>query len=801
MKRPFAEVAIELPLEGSFTYSIPAALVGAVRTGARVLVPFGKRTVTGYVLSTRDAPPEGVKGIRPLIDALDERPIFDEARLKFFRWLASYYFSTLGEALSLIPPGGANIRSQRHINITDAGISALPGKTGLEKDILEAAVKSPSIAAVQKKHRDMPVLSAIDRLRKEGLIEEETLLKGGGSAKTERFARAVGGADEGALRRSPIQAKAYSYLLENGETAVSALKSALGPIDDGLRRLADKGFVEIFEREVGRAPLDAITPRDANHAPNEEQQKAITRIKEALGSGGFSPFLLYGVTGSGKTLVYLKALEEALRLKKRAIILAPEIALTPWPAAYLASLFPGRVALAHSGLSPGERLDEWRRVLRGEVDIVVGARSALFSPIDGLGLIIVDEEHETSYKQEDGVRYNARDSALMLGKYLGATVILGSATPSVETFYNANSGKLELLTMKNRVGETSLPHVETLDMKGKKESLSPRLKALMEENSSKNSQTLLFLNRRGFSNSLICKDCGQVFRCLNCSVSLTMHKRSRALKCHYCDFTIPIPSICPDCSGINLSTTGSGTERLEEDVRALFPKLTIGRMDSDTTRRKGSAKRILEAMEDKSIDVLIGTQMVSKGHHFPGITLAGIVDADTSLNIPDFRSSERTFQLITQAAGRAGRGDEAGTVVIQTLNPGHYAFLSALKHDYNAFYAEEIELRREALYPPFVRLCNLRFEGAKEASVIEAANDMKRTAEALLKVKNAGVAVLGPAPAPLEKLKGRYRWQMLIKCADAKKLHAIALTLRGSFRAKKRPGVCLTIDMDPLNTL
>ncbi|MBI2411924.1 MAG: primosomal protein N' [Deltaproteobacteria bacterium] len=800
MKRTFAEVAIELPIEGSFTYSIPDALKG-IGIGARVLVPFGKRTVTGYVLSTTDAPPEGVKGIKPLIDTLDERPIFDEARLKFYRWLSSYYFSSLGEALSLIPPGGANIRSRRHINITEAGISALPQKTGLEKELLEAAVKGPAIATIQKRFRGVPVLSAIERLKKDGLIEEESLLKGGGSARIERFAKAVKGADALSLKRSPIQAKAYSLLLENGEMAVSALKSALGAIDDALRRLVEKGLVEVSEREVGRAPLDAITPRDANHAPNEEQQKAIDRISEALRSGAFTPFLLYGVTGSGKTLVYLKALEEALRLNKRAIILAPEIALTPWPAAYLASLFPGRVALAHSGLSPGERLDEWRRVLNNEVDIVVGARSALFSPVEGLGLIIVDEEHETSYKQEDGVRYNARDAALMLGKYLGATVVLGSATPSVETFYNANSGKLELLTMRHRVGESSLPRVETVDMKGNKECLSERLKALMEGNSAKNNQTLLFLNRRGFSNSLVCKDCGQVFKCLNCSVSLTMHKRSHVLKCHYCDLSIPIPSICPNCSGINLSTTGSGTERLEEDMRALFPKLTIGRMDRDTTRKKGSARRIMDAMEDKSIDILIGTQMVSKGHHFPGITLSGIVAADTSLNIPDFRSSERTFQLITQAAGRAGRGDEAGSVVIQTLNPGHYAFLSALRHDYGAFYAEEIELRKEAFYPPFARLCNLRFEGAKEAAVIEAANDMKRAADALLKKKNEDIAVLGPAPAPLEKLKGRYRWQMLLKCADVKRLHSVARTLKASFVAKKRPGVSLTVDMDPLNTL
>lgn len=802
--KEFAEIAVDLPVEGTFTYRVPEELRGDLRTGRRVLVPFGRRTVTGYVLGLLSAPPEGVTGVKQVIDLLDAFPIFDAKRLEFYRWLSSYYFAPLGEVLSLTHPGGASVSSRRFFYLTDKGREALDegGLSPVEQDILSHSRKGITHAALLKRLHPRPVQASVERLKKAGLLTEEMRLKGGGSTKTELF-YSVAANDAGVddkLKRSPIQAKIFKFISENGTSTGARLREEFGSVASPLSRLVEKGFLSVEQRQVMRDPLSEITPREARYAPNAEQKKAIAEITASIKKGGYAPYLLYGVTGSGKTLVYLDVLEEAIKAGRRAVILAPEIALTPWPAAYLADRFPGKVALAHSGLSEGERFDEWRRVVRGEAQIVVGARSALFSPIENLGLIIVDEEHETSYKQEDGVKYNARDAALALGRTLGITVVLGSATPSVETFHNAHTGKLKMLPMRKRVEDRALPLIEIMDMKGKKGTvISERLAALMEGALNDGHQALLFLNRRGFSNSLLCRDCGQTFACLNCSVTLTMHKSRRTLKCHYCDFTIPIPDECPCCGGVNLATPGAGTERVEEEVRALFPKARIGRMDRDTTGKKGSAKKIIDAVEAREVDILIGTQMVSKGHHFPGVTLVGVVSGDTSLNIPDFRSAERTFQLITQAAGRAGRGEAPGEVVIQTLNPDHYCLLAARTHDYEAFYSEEIALREEVVYPPFVRLCSLRLEGPAEARVAAVARELRKAADRFLTAKKApGITVLGPVPALLAKVRGRYRFQMLVKGPDVKRLHPFIKALKKGFDERKAQGVTLIVDMDPL---
>ncbi len=792
---------MELPVEGTFTYSVPEALAPDVEPGRRVLVPFGRRTVTGYVLKRATGAPPDVAKVKPVIDVLDPGPIFDSARLEFYRWLSSYYFAPIGTVLSLIHPAGSSIRSHR-VFTAIGGVP--PGASGIEAEILSLAQKGITHAVLLKRLHPRPVHAAVERLKKAGLIAEEVRLKGGGSTKTERLYTVADGAQarRASLKRSPIQAKAFDYLSANGTSAGTALTAALGNVAGPLRQLVEKGLVRVSERQVPRSPFADVTPREARFEPNAEQRSAIGEITASIKKGGYSPYLLYGVTGSGKTLVYLNVLEEAVRAGKKAVILAPEIALTPWPAAYLADRFPGRVALAHSGLSEGERFDEWRRITRGEVDIVVGARSALFSPVQDLGLIIVDEEHETSYKQEEGVKYNARDAALALAKFLGITVVLGSATPSVETFHNAGAGKLKLLAMRNRVEERPLPEVEIMDMRGSKGAvLSEKLTEKMGETLAQGNQSLLFLNRRGFSSSVICRDCGHVFACLNCSVTLTLHRSRHTLRCHYCDFCAPAPTECPECKSINLVTPGAGTERVEQEVRALFPKARVGRMDRDTTGKKGSAKRIIDAVEERHLDVLIGTQMVSKGHHFPGVTLVGVISGDTSLNIPDFRSAERTFQLITQAAGRAGRGHTPGDVVIQTLNPGHYCFSSAAMHDYESFFAQELALRKEAGYPPFVRLCSLRVEGGSEGKVEAAAARLSEAAERLLKGRGHGITVLGPAPALLARVRNRFRHHLLVKGEKVKTLHPFIKALKASFEARKTPGVTLYVDMDPLSIL
>lgn len=802
MKELYADIAVELPIEGTFSYMVPPVLEKDAGIGKRALVQFGKRTVTGYIIGLGGKRPEDVKEIKPILDLIDEYPVFDEKRLNFFKWIAQYYFAPLGEVLSLIHPGSASIKSGRSFHLTESG-KAAPGMEGLSSEIISAAKDGVSISTLLKRFKGKPVYSTVERLKKAGLIEEEITLKGNKGPKTEKFLKPTEGrADlEQLSKKSPIQFKVYRHLLENGEAATSALTASFGNISHAVKGLHQKGLVEISERESLRDPLSEIVPREARFEPNEEQRKAIEEITSSVRENIFSPFLLYGVTGSGKTLVYLKTIKETIKAGKKAIILSPEISLTPWPAAYLAGKFPGRVAIQHSGLSEGERLDEWRRILKGDVDVVVGARSALFAPLKDLGLIIVDEEHETSYKQEDGVRYHARDAALMLGKYLGATVVLGSATPSVETFHNATAaGKIKPLYLRKRVEERPLPSIEVIDMKGRKgEIISDKLKVLMGEALEKGEQSLLFLNRRGFSGSLICKDCGHTFNCLNCSVTLTMHKRGRSLVCHYCDLAIPIPEECPKCRSIELIHPGIGTEKVEEEVRALFPSARVGRMDRDTTRLKGSAKKIIDAVEDKRVDILIGTQMVSKGHHFPGITLVGVISGDTSLNIPDFRSSERTFQLITQAAGRSGRGEVPGRVVIQTLNPEHYCFDCAIESDYDGFFKEETVLREELSYPPYSRLCNLKLEANNEARIKSAADTLRMIADTVK--SREGITVLGPAPALIEKVKGRFRWQMLVKGREIKVLHAFVSRVRSGFEAKKLSGVNLILDMDPLNII
>ncbi len=812
MNKRFADLAIDLPVKGLFTYSIPPELEGQASPGKRALVPFGRRRVTGYIVGLKGS--SSIENTKAILDILDERPIFDSRRLAFFRWFASYYFAPLGEALGLICPAGTSIKSFRHLRLTEKGEGFLQSngeKGDIEKagvEILRALKKRggrASLDTLVKGFKRRPVHSIVENLKKEGLISEEILIKGGAGAKIERvvsiLSEAVTG-DLGALaRKRPLQARILDYLKRNGSTALGTLRKELGSIDRAVKSLEAAGLVKVKSRELRRSPIESIRSRSLLHEPNAGQARALEAISRGIRSRKFSPFLLYGVTGSGKTLVYLKAAQEAIDSGRGVIYLVPEITLTPWPAAYLEELFPGRVAVVHSGLSDGERYDEWRRILRGEADIVVGTRSALFSPLKDPGLIIVDEEHDPSYKQEEGIRYNARDAALMLAKHLDAAVVLGSATPSVETFYNAKKGKLTLLTLSERVPGARLPDVELMDMRGVRgAAISERLGELLKETVSSGHQAILFLNRRGFSNFLICRDCGHTFRCLNCTVSLTFHKGAKLLRCHYCDFATAVPEECPSCRGRDLHNPGLGTEKVEEEVRALLPEARVGRMDRDTTRRKGAAARIIEAMEDREVDILVGTQMVSKGHHFPGATLVGIISGDTSLNIPDFRSAERTFQLIAQASGRCGRGDAPGVVLVQTLNPGHYCLRAAVTHDYEGFFEEELRIREEVFYPPFTRLCNIRIEGLKEDRVARSAALLGEFSRGLQE-RYKGIMILGPAPSLISRLRGRFRWQLLIKARDHRVLNSFVSTLIKEFESRGKGGVTILVDMDPVTVV
>lgn len=809
----YIDVAVELPIERLFTYRVPHAIVDQAEVGKRVLVPFRRRVVTGYVVAIRkesDAPEiKGIKGMKDIIDIIDPTPLFDKKRQAFLQWMASYYHAPPGELFALACPGDMNVKSRRFISLTEEGAlrqGGLERGDGVRGEILSLAAKGVSISTVLKRVKRGTVYGTVNVLLREGLVREEMRLTGGMGVKVERLASLTGmGADSAALtRKAPLQTKIVAYLTTHGETPVAALRRELGGIDHPLKRLEEKGAVAIAEREVERDPFGDIGGKEIPHMPNDEQREAIEELTTAVRGKRFAPFLLYGVTGSGKTLVYMKVIEEAVALGRGVIFLVPEISLTPWPAAYLAHLFPGRVAIMHSGLSDGERYDQWRKIREGGASVVVGARSALMAPVKSPGLIIVDEEHESSYKQEEGVRYNARDAALMMGKFLGLTVLLGSATPSMESFYNAEQGKIGLLRLTKRVEERPMPAIEMIDMRGTKKSgddrggaISERLRGEVERTLAVGNQVLLFLNRRGFSNLLICKECGHTFNCLNCSVSLTLHKGRRILLCHYCDFSLAIPESCPECSGSTLSDIGLGTERVEEEVRKLFPKARVARMDRDTTRKKGSHGRIIDAVERGDVDILIGTQMIAKGHHFPRVTLVGIISGDTALHIPDFRGGERSFQMITQAAGRSGRGSEPGRVVVQSYDPENPCFRRARNHDYDGFYKDELPLRKEVAYPPFTRIALIRIDGNSEEQVVKAITAMRRVGE---RVSKGGITILGPAPAFLARLKGRHRWQMLIKGRGVKQLHALLSEVKAAFDRKRFRGVALTIDVDPAGT-
>lgn len=743
------EVAVPLPLDTTFHYAVPPELAPLAVTGMRVLVPFGRRKLTGYLLGAVAASGEEVKEV---IAVLDPEPLFTASELEFLRWTASYYLHPLGEVIKSALPTGINITSRR--------------KTALTED---------------------------------GAVVAEEVLTGGKRVKSELFYRAAEPLPAERLREKG--ARIVEFLRTSGETPASRLRREFEADGALLKRLREKGFVTAEEREVYRDPFrEELFHRDTPPVTNPDQAEALARLTEAIDARQFAPFLLHGVTGSGKTEVYLRAIARALEQGRSALVLVPEIALTPQLVRRFKCRFDCGIAVLHSGLSDGERYDEWRRIRRGEVAIVIGARSAIFAPLEGIGVIVVDEEHEASYKQSEGFRYNARDLALMRGKQSRACVILGSATPLVTTFHAARNGKLGYLPMPRRVRNLPMPEVVLLDARGKKgETFLPEMTAAIGENLAAGGQSLLFLNRRGFATYLVCNDCGHVLRCPNCSITLTYHQRRGRHTCHYCDYSIPAPSVCPDCASPEITLLGRGTERVEEEVRALFPEARVGRMDRDTTSGKGGHARVLRGVEEGRTDILVGTQMIAKGHDFPGVTLVGVISADATLNLPDFRSAERTFQLVSQVMGRAGRGDAPGRVLIQTLAPDHYAVSRAAAYDFEGFYAEELESRRETGYPPFTFLAAIILSGNAEEAVAqggEGAASLLRELKRGLKVR---VEVLGPVVPPLGKIRGRFRRQILLKSAGRTELHRLLAAFRG--RVRLPATVRLAVDVDPVDML
>ncbi|MBE0598340.1 MAG: primosomal protein N', partial [Desulfuromonadales bacterium] len=658
---------------------------------------------------------------------------FPPAMIPFFRWAADYYRHPLGEVIRTALPAGL-CGDQERVGILTEGSYAPTGETG-----------------------------------------------------------------EPAGRR---QREILAWLRAHGPAPATAIGRQFPAPHAPLQRLTELGFLQVTQVERRRDPFRDLEPDpDRPVVPSAEQAAALTTLEAALAAGRFAPFLLHGVTGSGKTEIYLRAIACALGHGRQALVLVPEIALTPQLVGRFRSRFAegeAPIAVLHSGLSDGERYDAWRRIARGEVSIVIGARSAVFAPLTRLGVVVVDEEHESSYKQGEGFRYHARDLALVRAQMSEAVVLLGSATPALATFHRAQAGQTGYLPLAGRVLDRPLPAVQIVNLTSERPTgvLSAPLAAALQENLERGEQSLLLLNRRGFAPYLLCADCGLTFRCPNCVITLTFHQGERRLRCHYCDHAIPPPETCPRCQGATLQPEGAGTERLAEELAALLPAARIARMDRDTTVRKGTHQRLVTAMQQGEIDILVGTQMIAKGHDFPAVTLVGVVNADSTLNFPDFRSAERTFSLLTQVAGRAGRGERPGRVLVQTWSPEHYAIVHAARHDYSGFYAEEAEMRQQLAYPPFGHLVNLVLAGLDEVKTSRAAG----TLAAALAERGAEVEVLGPAPCPLARLRGKSRFQVLLKAATRPPLRRL-LPVLDDLRRQVPAGVTLLVDVDPVDML
>jgi len=806
--KEIVEVAVGLPVFKTFHYRIPEKMRDSLQIGMRVFVPFKGRKVTGFSIDLLEQPPKGVEEkIREVENLLDEAPLIDPPMLRFYRWISDYYLYPLGEVIKTGLPPGLQLKSELILSLTQDGMESL-SQGGLEP-IQEKVFKEigrcgkVSLKKILKHFLGEVSRSQLFLWKRKGLLNIETGIEGKEvKPKFEKVVRFQGG--EPGQPISKKQVEILKYVKEKGEISYFELSKRFKSPSKYVQSLQAQGLLSLSRREVCRdlSVRSELKPYPKPE-PTSDQEAILGEILKGIRSKRFSPFLIYGVTGSGKTEIYIRAIEEVLIQGQEAIVLVPEISLTPQLLSRFIDRFGENLALLHSGLGRGERYDQWRRIWKGEVKIAMGARSAIFAPFKNVGIIIVDEEHDPSYKQEEKLKYHARDVAVVRAKQVEATLLLGSATPSLESFYNAERGKFRLLNLPERIEGRPLPRVEVVDVKKEAGLLSEKVRTALQKNIEDKKQSLLFLNRRGFANFILCPDCGHTFKCPNCSVTLTYHLRDRTLQCHYCDYRIKAPGDCPKCQGHRLQGMGIGTERLEQEIRLLFPEAQVGRMDRDTTSRRRSHLQILKRLESGSIDILVGTQMIVKGHDFPNVTFVGVVSADTSLHFPDFRSSERTFQLLTQVAGRAGRGDVFGEVVIQTFNPDHYSILRAKDHDYIGFYQEEIQFRKALEYPPFSRLINFRMVGNSERRTKATAEEMGRIGQSLLKKGyGRGIEILGPSTAPFAKMRGKFRWQMLAKGKSPQLLHRFTKELAFGMEVQlKGKGVHLDIDVDPVFVL
>lgn len=818
----FCEVVLPLPIRHGFTYQIPPHLQPILKPGYRVLVPFGRRKLTGFVTGLMGQ--TKISELKEVEDILDAKPIISPEILKLTGWIAEYYMASWGEVIEAALPTGINLESRKKVVLSEEldreKILALEKITKDQRNLLLLLHRKgkQSVGQLEGSLGKHNLNYNLMILEKQGylsfsreMIEPRTKIKyqnfarlSSGIEPQEELEKIVARLMKSNPRQVDLVMELAKYpagllqteLLRRTKTSSSTLKSA-----------QKNGLIDITRKEVFRdyySRFEAEKP--APLTLNTDQEQALEKLKRYIDEQQFNPVLLYGVTGSGKTQVYIEALTEVRKRKRNAIVLVPEIALTPQTVRRFKAHFGDEIAVLHSRMSNGERYDSWRKIHNGQVHIVIGPRSAIFAPLSDIGLIVVDEEQEHSYKQNDqNPRYHARDVALVRGQMNQSIVILGSATPSIESYYNARIHKFKILDMPHRVEDLPLPEVEIVDMreewqkyKGKPSLIfSHRLMFKITEKLEQKEQVILLQNRRGFSTFILCKDCGHVERCIHCNITLTYHIREHRLRCHYCGYQKAAPQTCPSCGGVQINYKGTGTQRVEEEIKTHFPDARVVRMDMDTTRRKGSHDRILRDFREGKYDILLGTQMVAKGLDFPNVTLVGVVSADTTLQLPDFRAAERTFQLLTQVAGRSGRKTKQGDVIIQTYSPQDHSIIFAKKHDYLRFFAREIQERKDLSYPPFSRLIKIEFRETEEEKVKSVADLFAGNM-----AKQPFYRLLGPAPAPLSRLKDEYRYHIIIKYnrtsdPQGKKTRDGIQRVIQKLGTKRLQGVKIVVDVDP----
>ena len=834
------EVAVTAPVRQTYTYSADGDNLldnELDYIGRRVLVPFGRRPLIGYALG-KSRLEEGEFKIKSILNIMDEVPYFQVEQVSFFRWVADYYHYPLGLVIKTALPGGMTARTRKIISLTQKGSDASVGD--LPEDIAAKSwvtnlfskgslgvTESSQVISSQQERPDLDMLIKSGIACQRSIVEKDRV-----KAKREQcFALpeelnlSLEDAEDGELELeqpccsfedkefSLAEKKILKILLEmqrdrSGEMIPrKELRDRYPYGEKLLNKLASEKVVIKHNRRVYRSPFGELLPHYPKPAElSVEQKKVIKTVHQSIRSRSYEPFLLHGVTGSGKTEVYLQAAEEALAGNRTVLVLVPEIALATQIEAHFISRFKGNVALLHSGLSAGERFDEWWRILKGEAAIVIGARSAVFAPLGNIGLVVVDEEHDSSYKQDDGLRYNGRDLALVRARSAGCTVILGSATPSIVSHHHSRTSKYRLLSMTRRIGERELPEPSIVDLKTspatrRKGLFHPELQRGLRDTFENSSQSILLLNRRGFATSVICRDCGTVVECNHCKVNLNRHRQKNILLCHYCGYSITGSVTCQTCGSANLHPIGFGTERVEEEVRNLLPEANIARLDSDVAADRKKFLKILNAMREKEIDILVGTQIIAKGLHFPEVSLVGIVMADSGLGFPDYRAAEKTYQLITQVTGRAGRGETRGKVIIQTLQPEHYAISLAADNDYETLIERELAIRQEVGFPPYCRLVFIIVEDHKDQVARTSSREIVDMARTWCRTHDhsQSLSVLGPAPAPLERLRDRYRWQIMLKSTSLQPLHCLVDWISETCQAPSDTRVI--IDVDPENML